>query len=103
MEMFLIVMALSLFGVLVSAALFSAATRGVDPVEKPIGDRKAVRPAQRFFADDARLGDDVRVPLDALLLQIERHVQLEQAAAESFHAAPTLQSLHSRTKSPLVH
>ncbi len=44
-----------------------------------------------------------RVPIEALLLQIERHVQLEQAAAESFHFAPTVEALHSRTMSPLVH
>jgi hypothetical protein len=38
-----------------------------------------------------------------LLLQIDRHVRLEQAAAESFLDAPTTASLHSRTTSPLVH
>jgi hypothetical protein len=43
------------------------------------------------------------VPVELLLLQLERHVRLEQAAAESFLMAPTLQSLHSRSSSPLAH
>jgi hypothetical protein len=49
-------------------------------------------------------GDVTRpVPIDVLLLQLERHVRLEQAAAESFLMAPTVENLHSRTSSPLVH
>jgi hypothetical protein len=44
-----------------------------------------------------------RVPIEALLLQIERHIRLEQAAAESFLDYPTVESLHTRTMSPLVH
>ncbi|HWR50637.1 MAG TPA: hypothetical protein VN428_05995 [Bryobacteraceae bacterium] len=44
-----------------------------------------------------------RVPLEALLLQIENHIRLEQAAAESYVEAPGLALLHSRTRSPLVH
>ena len=43
------------------------------------------------------------VPIEVLLLQIERHVRLEQAAAESFHDAPTVEALHAPTTSPLMH
>jgi hypothetical protein len=43
-----------------------------------------------------------RVPIEALLLQIENHVRLEQAAAESFLQTPTPALLHSRTMSSLV-
>jgi hypothetical protein len=47
-------------------------------------------------------GPRQQVPLEALLLQIEKHVRLEQAAAESFLESPTPSLLHSRTDSPLV-
>ncbi len=100
MEMFLMAGALSLMGVAVCAVLFAAATRAEQPPAEP-----AERPARempRFFAGEP-LMQPGRVPIEALLLQIERHVQLEQAAAESFHFAPTVEALHSRTMSPLVH
>lgn len=101
MEMFLMVVAMSLMGVAVCAILFAAATRdvrapAVQPAEQP------VREMPRFFADRPHIQPG-RVPIEALLLQIERHVQLEQAAAESFHFSPTVEALHSRTMSPLVH
>ena len=103
--MFLMVAAMSLLGVAVSAGLFAAATRGADQASQP-----EARPAEqivlapaRFFVDDKAAQGYTAVPIEALLLQIERHVALEQAAAESFLHAPTAQSLHSRTLSPLVH
>jgi len=42
------------------------------------------------------------VPIEVLLYQIENHVRLEQAAAESFVAFPTQALLHSKTTSPFV-
>jgi hypothetical protein len=100
MEMFLMAAALSLLGVAVSAVLFAAATRQAPPREE------AIRPAlpvviPRFFAEEATALP--RVPIEALLLEIERHVRLEQAAAESFLQSPTVESLNSRTMSRLVH
>jgi hypothetical protein len=101
MEMFLMVGAMSLLGVAVCAALFAAATRGLPADTQPVAEQPA-REMPRFFAGESRMQPG-RIPIEALLLQIERHVQLEQAAAESFHFAPTVESLHSRTMSPLVH
>jgi hypothetical protein len=43
-----------------------------------------------------------QVPIEVLLLQIENHVRLEQAAAESFLACPTQAQLHSKTTSAFV-
>jgi hypothetical protein len=43
-----------------------------------------------------------RVPIEALLLQIENHVRLEQAAAACFLESPSATVLHGRTISPLV-
>ena len=114
MEMFLMLVAMSFLGTAVSAALFGAATRGQKRESRPWADARPTVPP-RFFApgEGATPAADVTtptiavpptepVPLDLLLLQIERHVRLEQAAAESFHRMPTGQSLHSRTASPLV-
>ena len=60
----------------------------------------------RFFANHAAVLPDLcapaQVPIEALLLQIENHVRLEQAAAESFLEYPTAALLHSRTMSPLI-
>jgi hypothetical protein len=111
MEMFMMAAVMSLLGVAVCAALFAAATR----VERVEASRPAEQPAlapQRFFASAAaatparepavaRAPQDL-VPVEALLLQIEQHIRLEQAAAESFLHNPTGQSLQSRTTSPLV-
>jgi len=43
-----------------------------------------------------------QVSIEVLLLQIENHVRLEQAAAESFLAFPSQALLHSKTTSPFV-
>ena len=45
--------------------------------------------------------DAAEIPL--LLQRLEQHIQLEQAAAESFHRYPTAASLHQHTASPLLH
>lgn len=105
MEMFLSVLALSLVGVIVSAVLFAAAMpRPQEPAAAPEAAR--VIHAGRFFIDDRRhdLPPAISpVPIEVLLLQLERHVRLEQAAAESFHWCPTPEALHMHTVSPLVH
>jgi hypothetical protein len=111
MEMFLMLVAMSFLGTAVSAALFAAATNGQ---RREGGPKVETRPAvpQRFFracdVERPTSAPPVAGPLpepmslDHLLLQIERHVRLEQAAAESFHSMPNGRSLHSRTSSPLV-
>jgi hypothetical protein len=108
MEMFLMVAIMSVMGVAVCAALFAAATRGEQAPLKPPAE-VVERTPQRFFAS-APAADPApsprprpeAIPIEALLLQIEQHVRLEQAAAESFLDQPTGQSLRSRTASPLL-
>ena len=106
MEMFMMAAVMSLLGVAVCAVLFAAATRG-ESVEAPRPAEQLARAPQRFFAsapgsEPAKVPRQELVPVEALLLQIEQHIRLEQAAAESFLHTPTGQSLHSRTTSPLV-
>lgn len=105
MEMFLMGLALSLLGVAVSAIAFGAAVRRQpDSNEEPALARRAVAlPVPLFFGNGDAAPARSRVPVEVLLLQLEQHVRLEQAAAESFLLSPTLESLHTRTSSPLVH
>jgi len=110
MEMFLMAAIMSLLGVAVCAVLFAAATRDEGLEASRAAEQRATVP-QRFFASapaadalagPARARAQELVPVEALLLQIEQHIRLEQAAAESFLHTPTGQALQSRTTSPLL-
>lgn len=106
MEMFLMVMCMSLLGVAVSAALFAAATADERRRElRPLDQRLVAETPPRFFtvAQPVVTSPVGAIPVDVLLLRLEQHIRLEQAAAESFHQFPTPESLHVRTVSPLVH
>jgi hypothetical protein len=43
------------------------------------------------------------VPIEVLVLEIERHVRQEREVAESFHLSPTTQALHVHAAPPLMH
>jgi hypothetical protein len=103
MEMFLMVLALSVIGVAVCAVLFAAATRDVRELGQgvPAQVRPPAYAPPQFFAEQP--GQVPSVPAEVLLLQLERHIRVEQAAAEAFLHYPTAESLHMRTTSPLVH
>ncbi len=76
------------------------------PAEIKVAKKESVaQPApSRFFGDSipVPVAAQPRVPLDALLQQIENHIRLEQAVAESYVEAPDLALLHTRTRSPFV-
>jgi len=106
MEMLLMVLCMSGFGLAVTALAFGAAARrqsSAPTVQPELPAVKAAAPA-RFFSD--RVVPVVplhpQVPIEVLLQQIENHVRLEQAAAESFVEFPTHALLHSKTTSPFV-
>ncbi len=107
MDMLLIGLCIGVSAVAFVALAFGAAMRSeprnsTAPPQLPLV--KAVAPA-RFFSDRAPVPTvvpSVQVPIEVLLLQIENHVRLEQAAAESFLAFPSQALLHSKTTSPLV-
>ena len=109
MEMLLMGACLSVFGLAVACLAFGAATREPEVRETaPAVEREVVKTAvaTRFFAEPAPavlpLAARPRVPIEALLLQIENHVRLEHAAAECFLESPNATLLHSRTISSLV-
>jgi len=111
MEMLLMGLCMSVFGLGIAALAFGAATRSASSdsaVQPQLPLVKPVAPG-RFFSDRAGVTPTVppvlpprQVPIEVLLLQIENHVRMEQAAAESFLAFPTHALLHSKTTSPFV-
>ena len=106
MEMLLMALCMSMLGLAIAAMAFGAATRPeksslrVQPELRPV---KAVAPG-RFFADKVVLPNSPgsHVPTEVLLAQIENHVRLEQAAAQSFLESPSHAQLHSKTTSAFV-
>jgi hypothetical protein len=103
MEMLLMGACLSMFGLAVACLAFGAATRTEDSPAVEAAKLPAPAPG-RFFADlpAQPVIARTRVPIEALLLEIENHVRLEHAAAECFVESPHASRLHSRTISPLV-
>jgi hypothetical protein len=109
MEMLLMGVCLSVFGLAVACLAFGAATRGSEgtaaaaPAVEKAAVKAAVAPARFFVTPRPQpVAAHSAVPIEALLLQIENHVRLEQAAAECFLESPNASLLHSRTISPLV-
>jgi hypothetical protein len=106
MEMLLMALCVSMFGLAVAAIAFGAATNtkpstsAVQPELRPV---KAVAPS-KFFNDQVLppLAQHPHLPNAALLAQIEDHVRLEQAAAESFLESPSHKQLHTKTTSAFV-
>jgi len=102
MVMFATILIMSLLAVAVCAAAFAAATRD-EASRQPQPERRLAVAPPRFFADPAaRPAGGSLVPVEVLLSQIERHVRLEQAAAEDYLDVPTPDALHSRTTSPFL-
>ena len=107
MEMLLMGACLAMFGLAVTCLAFGAATRDARQTQAPAIEKGVARAAAspaRFFVDlpAPPLAVRPRVPIEVLLLQLENHVRLEQAAAECFLEAPDTARLRSRTTSPLV-
>jgi hypothetical protein len=106
MLMFFVALFFSLFGLaILSIPFWLAAFWDQEDVRKPAAEPVPAPAPSRFFADPVAVPvlPDQRVPIEALLFQIEAHVRLEQAAAQCFLASPNPALLHTRTMSPLVH
>lgn len=106
MEMFLMALCMSMFALAVAAIAFGAATQKESPTlpAKPELQPAQAAAAGRFFADKVapRKSLGTCVPTEVLLAQIENHVRLEQAAAESFLETPSRAQLHTKTTSAFV-
>ena len=107
MDMLLMGLCFTFIGLAFTAVAFAAATRPEASRSDAQPEQAAVKPAPaRFFSErltpPAPAPVPVQVPIEVLLLQIENHVRLEQAAAESFVACPTHAQLRIKTTSQLV-
>lgn len=107
MEMLLMSLCWTVFGLGVAVAAFGAATRSETSDSTAQSQLSSAKPAAatRFFSNSVAvppLISSTQVPIEVLLAQIENHVRMEQAAAESFIAYPTQAQLHRKTSSPLV-
>ena len=104
MEMLLMGLCISVFGFGVAALAFGASTGPQDAARAAQPELPAKAVPTRFFSDHVQrvIPPVPQLPIEVLLHQIENHVRLEQAAAESFVAFPTEALLHSKTTSPLV-
>src|ERR1035437_1049204 len=109
MEMLVMGAFLSILGLAVACMAFGAATRREQERKAtPAVELKVAKPAAatRFFVEPGELVIPLaarqRVPIEALLLQIEDHVRLEHVAAESYLASPNSTLLYSRTASRFV-
>lgn len=102
MEMFVMVLTLSLVGVLVSGILFKAATRETAAAARAFSPLTLADEERFFMIRPATPGGASRAGAGALVLEIEQHVRLERAAAEAFLQWPTVEALHMRTLAPLA-
>ena len=93
------IVCMSVLALAMAAVAFGAATR---PERTRTADLRTTASGQTGGALLVESMAQPRVPIEALLAQIENHVRLEQAAAESFVEFPTPALLHSKTSSPFV-
>lgn len=106
MAMVIALFAASMVLTVITAILLSAAVRTADS-SPLVRENPHPNGAPRFFAKDIPASVHAvrasRVPVEVLVLEIERHVRLEREVAESFHLSPTPQTLHVQAASPLMH
>ncbi len=91
-----------LFASLVVVGLCGAILAAREPREAPQPEMKLAVEPPRFFADVAVSPQGPSIPVELLLSYIERHVRLEQAAAERFVNVPSTEALRTPTASPFV-
>lgn len=109
MEMLLMGLCMSIFAAAVAAVALKAAAAGSEPQEQSAHPVQPAVPVlkttpERFFSDRVlpNIPAHTQVPLEVLIQQIENHVRMEQAVAESFVQFPTDALLRTKTPSPLV-
>ncbi len=100
MVMILAILFTSLLVMILSAFALNGASSPVQGEPRPLKEPEAPRP-QFFSNQPGRPPATLRFPREFILSQIERHVRLEQAAAEEFLGVPVADRLHCHTSSPL--
>jgi len=102
MEPILISFSICVVGVIGAVALFSVAMRTREEPPAQRHDGGGTGPAGPFFLDPAAdpLGQEPH-SWETVLIQLERHFRMEEAAARSYLAGPTSETLHAPSTSPL--
>ena len=106
MTMFLVLCGISVVLTAMTAVLLSVLFRVGDASNQEAPGLAPGVDAPKFFARGVPASVPIvrpAVPLELLRVQIEQHVRMEQAAAETFHQYPTVEALHRQTASPLMH
>ncbi len=106
MYMLLMGLSVAFIGIAFAAVAFAAATHPNLPdssSQSELATKTAAAPA-RFFVERVTPPSPSLppIPVELLLQQIENHVRLEHAAAESFVSLPTYAKLHSKTTSSFL-
>jgi hypothetical protein len=107
MYMLLMGLSVAFIGIAFAAVSFAAATHPNSPelpAQSELPVTKAAPASPRFFVERVAAPRPPlpQIPVELLLQQIENHVRLEHAAAESFVALPTYAKLHSKTTSSFL-
>lgn len=101
MEMLLTLLTIS--GVLTVLSVFCLkAALTLNPSQPESQPEKKPALDSRFFAGDVTAVPSTMIPREVLLMQIERHVRIEQAVAENYLELPTRENLHSLSSSQFV-
>ncbi len=101
MLMFATILFTSLLALALCAAAFGLATSSSEQHPRQ-PERKLALDPPRFFATAAQPDGASQVPVELLLREVERHIRLEQAAAEAYLDLPTRDALHSPSASSLA-
>lgn len=102
MDLILISFSICVLGVMVTVLIFSLAMGSRDEKEEPNATTRDPRPTEAFFLEESADPEgSPEVPTNSLLLELERHVRMEQRAAKTFLRGPNADSLHAPSDSPL--
>ena len=95
-------LAIGLVGVFMLLVVFGLALGTWTAGDPPATKKQVVVATTRFFAPQSTVGEIEPwkdIPMELFLSQLERHIRLEEAVAESFLQRPDVNSLHARTTS----
>ena len=102
MDVILISFTICLLGVMVTVLLFTLSMGSREEDGDQVRPREHPVPQEGFFMEETDAPSATSVePTNSLLMVLERHVQMEQKAAEAFLEHPDEDSLHAPSESPL--
>jgi len=102
MDAILISFVICVLGVMVTVLIFSLAMRPEEEDEQ-VATRSS-HSAEAFFMEEVGGATEATgTATNAILLDLERHLRLEQEAAAAFLEGPTPDSLHAPADSPFWH